>query len=79
MGLNIDVFQVPELDSPPFSSKCPGFVYVEGMVGHARETGIDMLHMLLAVIACDHYNSLPCSTCYVTEVAVDVVVVVVMS
>ncbi len=51
---------------------------MEGMVGHAREAGIDMLHMLLAVIACDHYNSLPCSTCYVTEVAVDVVVVIVV-
>lgn len=47
-------------------------------MGHAREAGINMSHMLLAVIICDHYNCLPCSSCYVAEVAVDFVVVVVV-
>lgn len=45
---------------------------MEGTVGHAWEAGINIL---LAVIICDHYNCLPCSSCYVAEVAVvDVVV-----
>ncbi len=51
---------------------------MEGTVGHAREAGINMSHVLLAVIICAHYNCLPCSSCYVAEVAVDVVVVVVV-
>lgn len=48
---------------------------MEGTVGHAREAGINMSHVLLVVIICDHYICLPCSS-YVAEVAVDVVVVV---